>query len=89
MEMGIAAMMESRPLFWIHIWSVPLLLITGITLIHLFGIFGVPVSGVVIGGVLLVLTVRAFRRVAAGEGPGRAAPAEQPRHGELLVTDPI
>jgi hypothetical protein len=57
-------MKESRPLFWIHVWSVPLLLVTSVTLIHYLGIFGLPVSSILVGSVLLVLTRRAFRKIA-------------------------
>ena len=63
LEMGISAMKQSRPLFWVHVWSVPLLLVAGITFIRRFGIYGVPVSTGLIGAVLFVLTLRAFRRV--------------------------
>jgi O-antigen/teichoic acid export membrane protein len=73
LEMGIAAMKQSRPLFWIHVRSLPLVFITGITLIHRFGIFGLPISSMVIGSVLLALTWRAFRRIAAASPEGRAA----------------
>jgi O-antigen/teichoic acid export membrane protein len=93
LEMGIIAMKQSRPLFWIHVWSVPLLFITGITLIHEFGIFGLPISSMVIGGVLLVLTWRAFYRVARERPATRigAEPVEPPRSrtGEVLPSDEI
>jgi O-antigen/teichoic acid export membrane protein len=93
LEMGIAAMKQSRPLFWIHVWSVPLLFVAGITLIQRFGIFGLPISGMVIGVVLLVLTWRAFRR-AAGEGTATRAVEEHvggPRRlgGDVLPGDAV
>jgi O-antigen/teichoic acid export membrane protein len=69
LEMAIAATKQSRPLFWVHLWSVPLLVVTGPTLIHVFGIFGVPISGIIIGGVLLVLTCRALRRITGAATP--------------------
>jgi O-antigen/teichoic acid export membrane protein len=77
LEMGIAAMKQSRPLFWIHVWSVPLLFITGITLIREFGIFGLPISSMVIGAVLLALTWRAFRRVSGKTRAVGAVPEHQ------------
>lgn len=91
LEMAIAAMKQSRPLFWIHVWSVPLLFAVGTALIHRFGIFGLPVSSTVIGGVLLVLTLRAFHGVSAAEiqrAPPRAAHGARSGCGaELLVAD--
>jgi O-antigen/teichoic acid export membrane protein len=64
LEMAIAATKQSRPLFWVHVWSVPLLVLTGPTLIHRLGIYGVPISSIIISAALLALTYRALRRVA-------------------------
>jgi O-antigen/teichoic acid export membrane protein len=89
LEMGIAAMQQSRPLFWIHAWSVPLLFVIGTTLIHLFGIFGLPVSSMIIGGVLLALTMRAFRGVATSDVSNAPAPVDHlgefQRRGTVLL----
>lgn len=69
LEMAIAATKQSQPLFWVHVWSVPALLVTGPVLIHRLGIFGVPISGIIIGGVLLALTYRALRRITDAAMP--------------------
>jgi O-antigen/teichoic acid export membrane protein len=72
MEMAIAATKQSRPLFRVHVWSVPLLVLTGPPLIHLLGIFGVPISGIIISGVLLALTCRALHRITVAAVPTEA-----------------
>jgi O-antigen/teichoic acid export membrane protein len=78
LEMAIAATKHSRPLFWVHVWSLPLLVLTGPTLIHMLGIFGVPISGIIISGVLLVLTYRALRRITGAAMPTGAFALDAP-----------
>jgi O-antigen/teichoic acid export membrane protein len=78
LEMAVAATKHSRPLFWVHVWSVPLLVLTGPTLIHLLGIFGVPISGIIISGVLLALTYRALRRITVAAMPTEAFASDVP-----------
>jgi O-antigen/teichoic acid export membrane protein len=72
LEMAIAATKQSRPLFWVHVWSVPLLVATGPALIRRLGIYGVPISSIIISAVLLALTYRALRRIMVAAIPKEA-----------------
>lgn len=78
LEMAILAMQQSRRLFWVHVWSVPMLLTLGTGLIVRLGVFGVPISSLAIGCILLALTRRAVRAGAAGVDTGAVASTARP-----------
>jgi O-antigen/teichoic acid export membrane protein len=65
LEMGMTAMKESQPLFWISVWSVVVLVTGGVVLVHFFGTLGPPLGNILVGSILLALTHRAFARISA------------------------
>jgi O-antigen/teichoic acid export membrane protein len=72
LEMGLTAMKESRPLFWISLSPVMVLVAGGVVLVHFFGILGAPLASILGGSVLLALTYRMFARLSgrhAGDLP--------------------
>jgi O-antigen/teichoic acid export membrane protein len=73
LEMGLTAMKESRPLFWISVSSVMVLVTGGVVLVHFFGILGAPLASILVGTVLLALTHRAFARLSAGHSCDHAS----------------
>lgn len=66
-DIGLLALRSTKSIFFAYLIPVALLLTSGITLIHFFGILGVPISGIVINAALLATTWLAYRRRLKGE----------------------
>jgi O-antigen/teichoic acid export membrane protein len=64
-QIALLAMGESSKIFLINCFSVVLLITVGIACVSTFGIVGAPVSQLIIGVVLLVVS-RRFERTAMG-----------------------
>jgi O-antigen/teichoic acid export membrane protein len=77
LEMGLTAMRETQPLFWISVASVVVLVAGGVVLVHFFGILGAPLVSILVGSVLLVLTHRAFARLSARHAGDHAVSLER------------
>jgi len=63
MEVAVLSIGSSRSLFYVNLLPVVLLATVGVALIASFGIVGVPLSGMVIGVVLLIATYVVYRRL--------------------------
>jgi O-antigen/teichoic acid export membrane protein len=61
-DIGLLALRSTKSIFTVYLIPIVLLLTSGMTLIHFFGILGVPMSGIVINTALLIATALAYRR---------------------------
>lgn len=60
-DIGLLALRSTKSIFYVYLIPVVLLLTSGTTLIHFFGILGVPMSSIVISSALLLATYIAYR----------------------------
>ena len=75
-DVGLLALRATRSIFYVYLIPVGLLLTVGVALIHAFGLFGVPLSSILINAALLSATWFAYRRKLAGSA--RAGKADAP-----------
>ena len=64
-DLGLLALRSTRSIFYVHLIPVGLLLTSGVALVHIFGVLGVPLSAMAINSTLLLATWRAYRRQLA------------------------
>lgn len=62
-DIGLLALRQTKAIFYIHLIPVVLLFSSGVALIYLLGIVGVPLSGILISAVLLIVTWRIYARL--------------------------
>lgn len=72
-DVGLLALRQTKAIFTIHLIPVVLLFTAGVALIYVFGIVGPPLSGILIGAVLLVVTWRTYARRMRGATAERGA----------------
>ena len=61
-DIGLLALRSTKSIFFAYLVPVAMLLTSGVTLIHFFGILGVPMSGILINAALLATTWLAYRK---------------------------
>jgi len=74
-DIGILALGSPRSIFRLYLVPLVLLFTVGVALVHFLGILGVPVSGILINGVLMGATMVAYQRLERGRANPPAAPA--------------
>lgn len=78
-DIGLLALRQTKAIFYIHLIPVVFLFTSGIALIYFLGILGPPLSSILIGAVLLLVTWRIYtrlvRRAAAQSGTGERGSA--------------
>jgi O-antigen/teichoic acid export membrane protein len=75
-DIGLLAMRQTKVIFYIHLIPVAFLFTSGVALIYFVGILGVPLSGIVIGTVMLIVTWRTYSRLMgehAAARPGKGS----------------
>jgi O-antigen/teichoic acid export membrane protein len=65
-DIGLLALRSTKSIFLAYLIPVLLLLTSGVTLIHFFGILGVPMSGILINVALFATTWLAYKRRLKG-----------------------
>jgi PST family polysaccharide transporter len=79
-DIGILALGSPRSIFRLYLLPVLLLFSAGVALVHFLGILGVPVSGMLINGILMGATMAVYYRLErGGAGPGIAHSASTQR----------
>jgi len=61
-DLGLLALRQTRAIFYANLVPVALLLTSGVALVHVLGIVGVPISGLLINVSLLAVTWAAYKR---------------------------
>jgi len=74
-DVGILALGSPKSIFLLYLLPVLLLFSAGVALVHFFGILGVPVSGILINGALMLATMAVYRRLERNGAGAAAAPA--------------
>lgn len=72
-DIGILALGVPKAIFYLYVVPVLLLFTAGVALVLWLGILGVPLSGMLINGVLLVATIAVYLRLARGAHGAPAA----------------
>jgi O-antigen/teichoic acid export membrane protein len=73
-DVGLLALRSTKSIFYVYLIPVALLLTSGVALISVFGILGVPMSSIVISSTLLLATYTAYRLALKRSGPIRELP---------------